>query len=64
MLLLFQVGGDWFTVYLIPETMRVTVLGQKQEGDSVNIEIEAQTQAIVTAVERIVKQYLKEELAA
>lgn len=41
--------------------MRVTVLGSKQEGDTVNVEIEAQTQAIVTAVERVVKQYLEAE---
>eukprot|EP00892_Ulva_mutabilis_P010461 jgi/Ulvmu1/7788/UM004_0017.1 len=54
-----EVGEDWFKVYLIPETMRVTVLGTKQEGDSANVEIEAQTQAIVTAVERVVKQYLQ-----
>jgi len=30
-------------VYLIPETIRVTVLGVKTVGDSVNIEIETQT---------------------
>jgi hypothetical protein len=30
----------------------VTVLGIKQKGDVVNIEIDSQTQAIVTAVER------------
>ena len=39
-----EVGPDWFTVYLIPETLRVTVLGSKQQGDTVNLEIEAQTQ--------------------
>ncbi len=39
-----EVGEDWFTIYLIPETLRVTVLGNKQEGDTVNLEIEAQTQ--------------------
>lgn len=39
-----EVGEDWFTIYLIPETLRVTVLGTKQEGDTVNLEIEAQTQ--------------------
>ena len=39
-----EVGPDWFTVYLIPETLRVTVLGSKREGDTVNLEIEAQTQ--------------------
>lgn len=39
-----EVWEDKFTVYLIPETMRVTVFGAKTAGDSVNIEIEAQTQ--------------------
>ena len=39
-----EVGEDWFTIYLIPETLRVTVLGSKQEGDTVNLEVEAQTQ--------------------
>jgi hypothetical protein len=56
------VGEVWdescFSVYLIPETMRVTVFGFKGEGDTVNIEIEAQTQAIVDTVERVVQQHL------
>ena len=39
-----EVGDDWFTVYLIPETLRTTVLSGKREGSSVNIEIDAQTQ--------------------
>ncbi|KAF6258725.1 riboflavin synthase [Scenedesmus sp. NREL 46B-D3] len=56
------VGEVWddacFSVYLIPETMRVTVFGSKGEGDTVNIEIEAQTQAIVETVERVVQQHL------
>ena len=39
-----EVGPDWFNVYLIPETLRVTILGEKREGDVANIEIEAQTQ--------------------
>lgn len=42
-----EVGEDWFTIYLIPETLRVTVLGNKQEGDTVNLEIEAQTQVTI-----------------
>ena len=41
-----EVGEDNFTVYLIPETLRVTVLGDKAQGDSVNIEIDAQTQVM------------------
>jgi riboflavin synthase len=56
------VGEVWdnacFSVYLIPETMRVTVFGVKGEGDTVNIEIEAQTQATVETVERVVQQHL------
>ena len=39
-----EVGLDWFNIYLIPETLRVTILGEKREGDVANIEIEAQTQ--------------------
>ncbi len=38
-------GENWFSVYLIPETLRMTVLGSKGRGDTVNIEIDAQTQA-------------------
>ena len=42
-----EVGPDSFTVYLIPETLRVTTLGRRGEGDAVNIEIEAQTQVLL-----------------
>lgn len=49
-----------FSVYLIPETLRVTVLGDKGPGDVVNVEAEAQTQAIVDTVERVVEKYLAE----
>jgi riboflavin synthase len=54
-----EVSGNTFTVYLIPETIRVTVFGVKGVGDSVNIEIETQTQAIVDTTERVVVQYLE-----
>lgn len=53
-----EVMDDCFTVYLIPETLRVTVFGVKREGDVVNIEVETQTQAIVDTVERVVAQHL------
>ncbi len=36
----------------------VTVAGQKGEGDFVNVEVEAQTQAIVDTVERVLQRYL------
>lgn len=54
-----QVVDDGFSVYLIPETLRVTVLGDKKEGDAANIEVEAQTQAIVDTVERVVEERLR-----
>lgn len=47
----------WFDVYLIPETLRVTVMGQAAPGTVCNIEVEAQTQAIVDTVERVVSRY-------
>lgn len=42
-----------FTVCFIPETLRVTTHSSKQLGDSVNIEIDRQTQTIVDTVERV-----------
>ncbi len=40
-----------FKVCFIPETLRVTTHGQKQLGDSINFEIDRQTQAVVDTVE-------------
>jgi len=42
-----------FTVNLIPETLRITTFGFKKTGDLINIELDHQTQTIVTTVERI-----------
>jgi riboflavin synthase len=42
-----------FSVHLIPETLARTTLGIKSQGTRVNIEIDAQTQAIVDTVERL-----------
>jgi len=36
-----------FTVHLIPETLKATTLGFKKAGDSINVEIDSRTQAIV-----------------
>lgn len=44
-----------FTVHLIPETLQRTTFGHSQAGDWVNIEIDAQTQAVVDTVERIMQ---------
>ena len=36
------------------------MLGDKDVGETVNIEVEAQTQAIVDTVERVVSRYMHE----
>lgn len=41
---------------------RVTVLGEKGEGDVVNVEVETQTQAIVDTVERVLQQYVEKKM--
>lgn len=48
-----DVQGDRFCVHLIPETLQRTLMGVRQVGDRVNIEIDPQTQAIVDTVERV-----------
>ena len=45
-----------FMVHLIPETLRLTQLGDKAEGDRVNIELDPRTVAIVDTVERVLAQ--------
>ncbi|MFZ2803905.1 MAG: riboflavin synthase subunit alpha [Patescibacteria group bacterium] len=47
-----DVGPDWFTVHLIPETLRITTFGRKTVGDEVNLELDPETQAIVETVKR------------
>lgn len=46
----------FFTVHLIPETLKRTTLGQKKPGDSVNIEFDALTQAAVETVFHILSR--------
>lgn len=48
-----NVQANRFNVYLIPETCRMTTLGFKQVGDTLNLEIDSQTQAIVDTVQRV-----------
>lgn len=52
----FPEGG--FEVHLVPETLRLTNLGQKAPGQRVNIELDARTVAIVDTVERVLPQLL------
>lgn len=42
-----------FYLHIIPETLRRTTLGTKSVGDSVNIEIDSMTQAVVDTVKRV-----------
>jgi riboflavin synthase len=39
-LTVIAVTGDWFEVSLIPETLKRTTLGQKQPGETVNLEVD------------------------
>ncbi len=45
------VGGDWFEVGLIPETLCATTLGRKQPGDPVNIEVDVLAKYLARLVE-------------
>lgn len=53
-----DIGRDWFTIHLIPETLRVTTFSEKKIGDKVNIEIDAQTQVIVETIKRYIQKPL------
>ena len=48
-------GRGCFDVHIIPETLRLTTLGDKGQGDKVNIEIDAMTQAIVETAKRMIE---------
>lgn len=48
-----EINDNHFKIHLIPETLAITTLKNKQENDLVNIEIDSQTQAIVDTVERV-----------
>lgn len=51
-----EVKKNIFCVHLIPETISCTTLGKKNFRDTVNIEIDSNTQAIVDTVERILEK--------
>lgn len=48
--------AGWFWIHLIPETLRLTRLGDRQPGDRLNIELDARTVAIVETVERVLAE--------
>jgi len=50
-----EVSSNSFMLHLIPETLRITTIGDKTIEDRVNIEIDSMTQTIVSTVERIME---------
>jgi riboflavin synthase len=46
------VSEEYFALHIIPETLRVTTIGSKDVGDSVNIEVDNRTQAVIETVMR------------
>ena len=51
-----DVSENHFDLHLIPETLRLTTIGEKQIGDAVNLEIDSTTMMIVETVERMMKE--------
>lgn len=48
-----EVDDHGFSVHLIPETLRVTRFSEVQVGDTINLEIDSQTQVIVETLARL-----------
>ncbi len=44
-----------FTVWFIPETLRLTDFGYKKVGDKINVEIDSRTQTIVETIKQTLK---------
>lgn len=55
-LTIVDVGDNWFTVHLIPETLQVTTFGKKKAGDRVNLELDPETVTIVETVKRYLEK--------
>ena len=51
-----DVSEDHFDLHLIPETLRLTTIGEKQIGDAVNLEIDSTTMMVVETVERMMRE--------
>ena len=47
-----KVSEEKFDLHIIPETLRITTIGQKLIGNYVNIEIDSRTQAVVDTIRR------------
>ena len=51
-----EIKNGEFCVHLIPETLQRTLFGVRQVGDLINLEIDANTQAIVDTVQRVLRE--------
>jgi len=51
-----NVTGDQFSINLIPETLQRTNFALMKVGDSINVELDQQTQVIVDTVERVMAE--------
>ena len=45
-----EVQSEGFNLHIIPETLRITTIGAKTEGNLVNIEVDSRTQAVVDTI--------------
>ena len=52
-----DVSTHEFSVHLIPETLHRTLFGSRRTGDSINVEIDAQTQTVADTVARILTKF-------
>jgi len=48
----------WFEIWLIPETLRVTNLGDKKVGEFLNVEIDRGTQVVVDTLRAVIEENL------
>lgn len=56
--------AGWFEVWLIPETLRMTTIGEKPVGEQLNIEIERETQVMVDTIREAFAENLGELMPA
>jgi len=58
-----EVGDNFFSISLIPETLTQTVLGEKTKGDTVNLEFDYTTKVIVRTFKNMLPEINKQLFA-
>ncbi|HWE87936.1 MAG TPA: riboflavin synthase [Pseudonocardiaceae bacterium] len=53
------VGGDWFAVALIPTTLDVTTLGEREPGDPVNLEVDVMAKYVQRLAEPHLARFVR-----